>query len=207
MRLNRKSQTAHKQETEKPDEDIADRFGDRGYKGTEKKDSLGAARGECGNGLQRKDGQGNGKNQKPDLIVCCTEIAEDGGEALLTELRSTVPNAGIILTGSRFSEEIFRRLLYVEAVDYLKKPVSEEAFFKAVERFKERRFRQQEETEEKQYGRYWKNNQRMIQEMFWKKLCLNRIPGAGGDRGRRCQVDAKLDKDSRYRMVLITTGK
>lgn len=60
------------------------------------------------------------KNQKPDLIVCCTEIAEDGGEALLTELRSTVPNAGIILTGSRFSEEIFRRLLYVEAVDYLK---------------------------------------------------------------------------------------
>ena len=53
------------------------------------------------------------KNQKPDLIVCCTEIAEDGGEALLTELRSTVPNAGIILTGSRFSEEIFRRLLYV----------------------------------------------------------------------------------------------
>ena len=144
------------------------------------------------------------KNQKPDLIVCCTEIAEDGGEALLTELRSTVPNAGIILTGSRFSEEIFRRLLYVEAVDYLKKPVSEEAFFKAVERFKERRFRQQEETEEKQYGRYWKNNQRMIQEMFWKKLCLNRIPGAGGDRGRRCQVDAKLDKDSRYRMVLIT---
>lgn len=37
MRLNRKSQTAHKQETEKPDEDIADRFGDRGYKGTEKR--------------------------------------------------------------------------------------------------------------------------------------------------------------------------
>ena len=145
------------------------------------------------------------KNQKPDLIVCCTEIAEDGGEALLTELRSTVPNAGIILTGSRFSEEIFRRLLYVEAVDYLKKPVSEEAFFKAVERFKERRFRQQEETEEKQYGRYWKNNQRMIQEMFWKKLCLNRIPGGPEEiEAAAAQVDAKLDKDSRYRMVLIT---
>ena len=206
MRLNRKSQTAHKQETEKPDEDIADRFGDRGYKGTEKKDSLGGLRrGECGNGLQRKDGQGTAKNQKPDLIVCCTEIAEDGGEALLTELRSTVPNAGIILTGSRFSEEIFRRLLYVEAVDYLKKPVSEEAFFKAVERFKERRFRQQEETEEKQYGRYWKNNQRMIQEMFWKKLCLNRIPGGPEEiEAAAAQVDAKLDKDSRYRMVLIT---
>ena len=145
------------------------------------------------------------KNQKPDLIVCCTEIAEDGGEALLTELRSTVPNAGIILTGSRFSEEIFRRLLYVEAVDYLKKPVSEEAFFKAVERFKARRFRQQEETEEKQYGRYWKNNQRMIQEMFWKKLCLNRIPGGPEEiEAAAAQVDAKLDKDSRYRMVLIT---
>lgn len=145
------------------------------------------------------------KNQKPDLIVCCTEIAEDGGEALLTELRSTVPNAGIILIGSRFSEEIFRRLLYVEAVDYLKKPVSEEAFFKAVERFKERRFRQQEETEEKQYGRYWKNNQRMIQEMFWKKLCLNRIPGGPEEiEAAAAQVDAKLDKDSRYRMVLIT---
>ena len=65
LRLNSKSQTAHKQETEKPDEDIADRFGDRGYKGTEKKDSLGGLRrGECGNGLQRKDGQGNGKKSE-----------------------------------------------------------------------------------------------------------------------------------------------
>ena len=111
---------------------------------------------------------------------------------------------GLSYWKSLFRGNFFAGFLYVEAVDYLKKPVSEEAFFKAVERFKERRFRQQEETEEKQYGRYWKNNQRMIQEMFWKKLCLNRIPGAGGDRGRRCQVDAKLDKDSRYRMVLIT---
>lgn len=145
------------------------------------------------------------KNQKPDLIVCCTEIAADGGEALLKELRSTVPNAGIVLTGRSFSEEIFRRLLYVEAVDYLKKPVSEEAFFQAAERFRERRFRQQEETEEKRYGRYWKNNQRMIQEMFWKKLCLNRIPGGPEEiEAAAAQVDAKLDKDSRYRMVLIT---
>ena len=38
---------------------------DRGYKGTEKKDSLGGLRrGECGNGLQRKDGQGNGKKSE-----------------------------------------------------------------------------------------------------------------------------------------------
>ena len=72
--------------------------------------------------------------------------------------------------GRGFSEEIFRRLLYLEAVDYLKKPVSEEEFSQAVERFKKRRLKQQEEREEKRYGRYWKNNQRMIQEMFWKKL-------------------------------------
>ena len=111
LRLNRKSQTAHKQETEKPDEDIADRFGDRGYKGTEKKDSLGACGVEsAATAYSERTARETAKNQKPDLIVCCTEIAEDGGEALLTELRSTVPNAGIILTGSRFSEEIFRRL-------------------------------------------------------------------------------------------------
>lgn len=47
------------------------------------------------------------KNQKPDLIVCCTEIAEDGGEALLTELRSTVPNAGIIRLEVAFQRKFF----------------------------------------------------------------------------------------------------
>ena len=41
--------------------------------------------------------------------------------------------------------------------------------------------------------------------MFWKKLCLNRIPGGPEEiEAAAAQVDAKLDKDSRYRMVLIT---
>ena len=145
------------------------------------------------------------KNQQPELVFCSTQIAEDGGFSLLAKIKSLVPGVGIVLMGRGFSEEIFRRLLYLEAVDYLKKPVSEEEFSQAVERFKKRRLKQQEEREEKRYGRYWKNNQRMIQEMFWKKLCLNRIPGGPEEiEAAAEEVDANLDKDCRYRMVLIT---
>ena len=119
LRLNRKSQTAHKQETEKPDEDIADRFGDRGYKGTEKKDSLGACGVEsAATAYSERTARETAKNQKPDLIVCCTEIAEDGGEALLTELRSTVPNAGIILLEVAFQRKFFAGFYMLKQFDY-----------------------------------------------------------------------------------------
>lgn len=66
------------------------------------------------------------------------------------------------------------------------------------------KLRKQEE-ENKAYGYYWIENQLLVKELFWKNVCLERIPNQPEEIEKKARsVNVSMDKDSRYKLVLIT---
>lgn len=142
---------------------------------------------------------------KPDVILCSIKITEDKGIRLLQWIREQYSPIEIILMGKKLEESYFRKLLHLGVLDYLEKPWKEEELKEALKLVAYRMQMRKAEEEDKRYGNYWKRNHVLIQELFWKNLCLNRIPGGPEEiEEAAAQANAVLDKDSAYKMILIT---
>lgn len=145
------------------------------------------------------------EEQQPELLMMSTGISGDGGLSLLPRLRRLLPEAGILLTGTPPDGAGIRSLLQAGVSDLLPEPVSEPVLCEALEAMILKKNEQHRAEEETRYGRYWRANRRQLQEMFWKRLCLNRIPGGPQEiESAAAEVEAELDKDKRYRLVLTT---
>ena len=125
--------------------------------------------------------------------------------ASLASLRSLLPDTGILYAADGLTEDAFCSLLRLGLTDFLKTPVQDKALSEALNRFQAQREARSAREEERRSIRYWKNNQQMIRELFWKQLCLGRVstdPQEIEDAAKR--VDAALDKDRQYRLILVT---
>ena len=155
---------------------------------------------------------------KPDLLLLGTDAPADADSASLrTELpaneelsflhsfRKNFPLAEIILIGNGAEGERLREYFHAGAADYLQRPVTAQKLQNALEILWERMIRDRAEARERSFGRYWKTNEGLVQEMFWKKLCLSRIQGGPQEiETEGAQAGVAIDKDLRYRVVLLT---
>lgn len=143
--------------------------------------------------------------ERPDVVLYSLQDGEDAEYSFPEELKQKAPETELIVTGGALSEQGVRKLLRLGVLDYLKTPYQKEALLETLERLGTKQALRRETEEKRRYGEYWKRNAVLIQEMFWKNLCLNRI--AGGPEAieeAAVQVNASLDKDSRYGLILIT---
>ena len=142
---------------------------------------------------------------KPDLLLLSTDLSADGSSAFLDTFRKRFPLSEIVLIGNGTEGEAFRRYFQLGTADYLKRPVTAQKLYGALELLWKRVTREQAEAEERNLGHYWKTNENLVQEMFWKQLCLNRIQGGPQEiETEAARADVLLDKDSRYVIVLLT---
>lgn len=139
-----------------------------------------------------------------DFVVCdLTKYPEDW-LALLRMVQENCPNAEFLLTGKQMEEKYFRQILRLGVFDFLEQPVSEEDMELALETFTRRLELRKKKELYIQSGKYWEENHALVQEMFWKNLCLNRLPeGIERIEEEAARADAGLDMDARYTMVLL----
>ena len=140
----------------------------------------------------------------PDLILCDVTQEADEWFTLLTWARENFQQVEIVLTSVRLDEKYFRQALHLGVLDYMEKPLNEEEITDTLMLFQKRIQMKLDAEQEIQGGKYWKQNHALIQEMFWKNLCLNRIPGGLEMIEEEAnRVDAGLDMDARYVLILI----
>ena len=142
---------------------------------------------------------------KPDLLLLGTDLSAEGDSAFLHAFRKKYPSAEIILIGDGAEGEKLREYFHAGAADYLERPAAAEKVQGALDRLWGRILKEREEEKERSFSHYWKINEGLVQEMFWKKLCLNRIPGGPQEiETEGAQAGVALDKDRRFVVVLVT---
>lgn len=144
------------------------------------------------------------EKNKIDLIIC--EITSDAEKCfmLLEWAKNLYSSLEIILLGETLQHQYFRKALHLGVIDHVPKEAAEKELLKAMTLFQKRIQTKKEVEMEIQGGKYWKQNQTLIQQMFWKNLFLNRIQG-GLEKIEEEAVRANvgLELDSAYAMVLI----
>lgn len=141
---------------------------------------------------------------KPDLIICeVTNHAQVWFEVLewASEIYSSLE---IILFGEVLEYRYFRQTLHLGVIDFVQRQSMEEELPQALGYFQKRIQMKRDVEMEIQGGKYWKQNQTLIQQMFWKNLFLNRIQG-GLEKieEEAVRADVVLEVDSPYTLILI----
>ena len=140
-----------------------------------------------------------------DVVICGESFLQKNGLKKIRQFRENHARAEIIFSGKEPNEETLRTLLHLRAADFLHRPVKKEELSEAVELILERGKLRKKEEQEQRYGKYWERNHILIQEVFWKNLCLNRISGGPEElAAAAAQVNVAMEKDNPYRMILIT---
>lgn len=148
---------------------------------------------------------GIAKEKTFDLLICGESFMDKVRLKWVEEFRQNNERAEIIFTGTRPEGENLRTLFHLGTADFLQKPVKKEDLAEAVELILQRAEKRKKEEQEQRYGKYWERNHVLIQEVFWKNLCLNRIGGGPEElSAAAAQVNVAMEKDSPYRMILIT---
>lgn len=142
---------------------------------------------------------------RPDLVICDIFWVKGQSGSWITQLKNDHPLIDVIVIGEKLDEDTFHSVLYLGALDYLEKPVSEERMKAAMQRYQDRVAIKKNMELGIRSGKYWKQNYALIQEMFWKNLCLNRIPGGPEEIEEYAdQLNVNFDKDIYHKMVLVT---
>lgn len=145
------------------------------------------------------------EKRRPDLVICDIGQLEDGQNQVLKQLKVKYPLMELLVIGDPLEKSQFRLVLRSGALDYLEKPVTAEELGSAVELFQSRANVMQRAELDIQNGKYWAQNHSLVQELFWKNLCLNRIPGGPEEIEESAMgVDADLDKDTYFALILVT---
>lgn len=144
------------------------------------------------------------ENSRPDLILCEISNRPEEWFALLEWANELHSSLEIILFGSVLEYRYFRRTLHLGVIDYVQKEEMEEELPKALLLFQKRNQKKRDVEMEIQGGKYWKQNQTLIRQMFWKNLFLNRIQG-GLEKieEEAVRADVGLQTDSTYALMLI----
>ena len=145
------------------------------------------------------------KTEEIAVFICGLTLNKKETLTMLSRIREKMPYLGIIVLGTITEPDVFRSMLKLRISDCLEKPVNDKELEQDIKRMIDRADLRQKDEEERRYGKYWKKNYILIQEVFWKNLCLGRIPGGPEEiEAAAAHVNAPLDKDRRYRMILIT---
>lgn len=145
------------------------------------------------------------EKRRPDLVICEIRLLESGQGLVIKQIKDKYPLAELLVIGNALEKKQFRLVLQSGALDYLEKPVSAEELGSAVTLFLNRANTKQRAELDIQNGKYWAQNHSLVQELFWKNLCLNRIPGGPEEIEESAKrVDADLDKDTYFALILVT---
>lgn len=143
--------------------------------------------------------------RRPDLMICDVGQLEDGRGRFLRQIKEKYPLMELLVIGKPLEKAQFRLVLQSGALDYLEKPVTAEELGNGAELFKSRANTKQRAELDIQNGKYWAQNHSLVKELFWKNLCLNRIQGGPEEIEESARrVDADLDKDTYFALVLVT---
>jgi len=145
------------------------------------------------------------REEEIDILICDVEMPETTGIELLSWIRSEKYAVETILLTDGVTYDCARMAVKLDAFAYLLKPVDtvelEEELRTLIGKIKLRK----QEEENKAYGYYWIENQLLVKELFWKNVCLERIPNQPEEIEKKARsVNVSMDKDSRYKLVLIT---
>lgn len=145
------------------------------------------------------------KTKRPDLVICDIAFVLNQENDWLNQYKENHPLAEVIVTAEKLEKEAFRRVLHLGAMDYLEIPVDETELENVLRRYQKKYQGKQSMAQDIQGGKYWKQNYALVQEMFWKNLCLNRISGNPEQiEEAASQFNVKFDKDSYQKMILLT---
>lgn len=141
---------------------------------------------------------------RPDLIICGVSACKEDWFTLLEWVCGKYSSLEIILFGKILEYGYFRKMLHLGVIDYIQKEELEQELPNAMNLFQKRIQMKRDVETEIQRGKYWKQNQTLIQQMFWKNLFLNRIQG-GLDRieEEAVRADVVLELDQQYALILI----
>lgn len=141
-----------------------------------------------------------------DLVICDISFLRSVHDAgWMQQIRGKNPLVQLVVSGAHLTESDIRSILKTGATDFLPKPYQQDDVVTMLERVEEDRTMRQSMYKSLQNEKYWRQNQIYVQELFWKKLCLNRISGNPDEIEEAAfRVDIAMDKDSYYKVMLIT---
>lgn len=145
------------------------------------------------------------ERRRPDLVIFDIEQLENRQSQVIKQMKEKYPLMELLVIGHSLEKTQFRLVLQSGALDYLEKPVRPEELGFAAELFQSRANTKHRAELDIQNGKYWAQNYSLVQELFWKNLCLNRIPGGPEEIEEAAMgVDADLDKDNYFALILVT---
>lgn len=140
-----------------------------------------------------------------DMMICMTELPDMTGIQLLQWIREHDYPIEIILVTEKIEYQTVRQALQFGAFDYLLKPMEITELEHVLQTLTEKIRQDRQEAEKRLYSDYWIENQAMVQELFWKNVCLKRIANQPEEIEKKAKsVNISLEKDSSYQLVLIT---
>lgn len=142
--------------------------------------------------------------RKVNLILCNVTHRTEDCFSILKWAREQDTSVEFILYGEQLDDRYIRQALHLGVIDYVPDHLLESELGQALRLFQQRIQRKRNLETEIQGGKYWKQNQTLIQQMFWKNLFLNRITGGLEkieEEAVRANVELKLD--ATYAMILI----
>jgi len=145
------------------------------------------------------------KEEEIDILICDVEMPETTGIELLSWLRSEKYVVETILMTDRVTYSCARMAVKLDAFDYLLKPVDTAELERELQKLIGKIKLKKQDEEKKTYSYYWTENQMLVKELFWKNVCLERIPNQPEEIEKKARsVNVSVDKDSRCKLVLIT---
>ena len=141
---------------------------------------------------------------RPDLVICSLTFEKGSYQDLLFSIRKRYPEVQFIITG-KVQPTDMHALLRLAVIDFVENPTDSAAWNDPLRSFLEKSTERNTLLQKAEEGTYWKKNQRLIQDQFWKNLFLSRA-GTDPEEIERAaaQVMERIDKDKQYLMVLIT---
>ncbi len=141
----------------------------------------------------------------PDLFICSLDIFESDNGLWLTQYKDSHPWTEFIVTAKELKKESFHHLLHLNVLDYLEKPASEKELETILSLYNKKASMRKDMERALQNTKYQSENNELLQELFWKNLCLNRLTGNPEELEETAmRFNASLDKDASYQMIMVS---
>lgn len=141
----------------------------------------------------------------PDLFICSIDIFEVDNSLWLKQYKDTHSWTEFIVTGYEFKKTNFHHLLHLGVLDYLEKSVLKENIDAVLCLYNKKESMRKVMERVLQNTKYQSENNELLQELFWKNLCLNRLTGNPEElEEASIRFNADLDKDAYYRMIMVS---
>ncbi len=143
--------------------------------------------------------------EKIDLVICDIAFLREPDAPWKEILRKKNPLMQLVVSGPALSGQDIRRAMQCGATDYLPRPYQQDVLRSVLDRCGQEQVVRRNVQQFIQSGKYWRQNQIYVHELFWKKLCLNRFPANPDEIEEAAfRVDIALDKDAYFKIMVLT---